>query len=117
MKRVTLALVFCFSFGCVNVVYADVWGRIAHTVGKAWEDTKRETTNVAHNTEKAVGKAWEDTKSESTRFAKNVENLCKGEEESKNCAGVAAGVLTAGAFALGDVGNAVEGLKLIANIL
>jgi hypothetical protein len=108
MKRVTLALVFCFSLGCVNVVYADVWGRIAHTVGKAWEDTKRETTNVAHNTEKTIGKAWEDTKRESTKVCKKNDNLC---------AGVAAGALTAGALAVGDVGNAVEGLKLIANIL
>jgi hypothetical protein len=78
MKRVTLALVFCFSLGCVNVVHADVWGRIAHTVGKAWEDTKIETTKAAHNTEKTIGKAWEDTKREATKVCKKTVSYVKG---------------------------------------
>jgi O-succinylbenzoate synthase len=39
------------------------------TIGRFWEDVKRETTNAAHNTEKAIAIAWEDTKREATVFA------------------------------------------------
>ncbi|MDR1243713.1 MAG: hypothetical protein LBJ79_00770 [Endomicrobium sp.] len=45
MKRVVLALVFCFSLGCVNVVYADFWGRLAHAADVNWRTLQKDTTN------------------------------------------------------------------------
>jgi hypothetical protein len=71
MKKLILAVALCSSLG-VGVACADIWGNIGRAVGKAWEDVKRESTNVAHNTEKTVSKAWEDIKRESTKGLKNV---------------------------------------------
>jgi hypothetical protein len=105
MKRLSLAAMMCFSLGCINVAYADFWGRLAHTVGNAWEDTKRETTNVAHNTEKTIEKAWEDTKRESTNFAKS------------DTGKVVEGLAVAGAaVTVGDYGQALEIIKEIAKV-
>jgi hypothetical protein len=71
MKKIVLAVTLCCTFG-VGIASADIWGNIGRAVGKAWEDVKRESTNVAHNTEKTVSKAWEDTKGETTKGLKNV---------------------------------------------
>ena len=71
MKKVAFAVALIFAFG-VGVASADIWKNIGRTVGKAWEDVKRETTNVAHNSEKTIGKAWEDIKRETTNALKNV---------------------------------------------
>jgi hypothetical protein len=66
MKKIVLVVVLCCTFG-VGIASADIWGNI----GKAWEDVKRESTNVAHNTDKTVSKAWEDTKREAANFDKS----------------------------------------------
>ena len=75
MKKLVLAVMFCFSLGCINVVHADFLG-----IGRFWEDVKRETTNALQPAEKAIrkagedigregGKAWEDIKREATNAA------------------------------------------------
>ncbi|MDR2351122.1 MAG: hypothetical protein LBD56_00340 [Endomicrobium sp.] len=43
MKKLVLTVALCYSLG-VGVAYTDIWGNIGRAVGKAWEDTKRETT-------------------------------------------------------------------------
>jgi hypothetical protein len=80
MKRVTLALMVCFSLGCINVAYADVWGRIAHTVGKAWEDTKRETTKAAHTIDVNARTLEKDTRNFVKRNQKEIALLLRLEK-------------------------------------
>lgn len=78
MKKIVLAVMVCFSLGCINVAYADFLG-----IGRFWEDVKRETTNALQPAEKAIrkagedigregGKAWENVKRETTNALKNV---------------------------------------------
>ncbi|MDR1244814.1 MAG: hypothetical protein LBJ98_02420 [Endomicrobium sp.] len=53
MKRLYLAVMMCFSLGCINVVHADFLG-----IGRFWEDVKRETTNVLQPVEKKIREAF-----------------------------------------------------------
>ena len=90
MKKVALAVALCCSLG-VGVASADIWKNIGKTIGKAWEDVKRETTNVAHNSEKTIGKAWEDIKKETTNVVQPIEKACN--RNKKECAEIIAKIL------------------------
>jgi hypothetical protein len=69
MKRLALVLMLTFGFNCVCVSGAHAMWK---SIGRFWEDVKRETTNAAHNTEKTVGKAWEDIKRETTNASEGL---------------------------------------------
>jgi hypothetical protein len=61
MKRLSLAVMMCFGFGCVNVAYADFLG-----IGRFWEDVKRETTNVLQPVEKKIREAFKNAEEANT---------------------------------------------------
>ena len=54
MKKLVLAVMFCFSLGCINVVHADFLG-----IGRFWEDVKRETTNALKNVRFSINSNYE----------------------------------------------------------
>jgi hypothetical protein len=56
MKKMVLTIMLCCFFG-VGIVSADVWSNIGRTIGRAWEDIKRESTNVLQPVEKTINKA------------------------------------------------------------
>jgi hypothetical protein len=54
MKKLILAVAFCFSLGCVNVVHADFWGRLAHAADVNWRTLQKDTTKICKRIENAV---------------------------------------------------------------
>lgn len=54
MKKLVLALTFCFCLGCVNVAYADFWGRLAHAIDVNAKTLEKDTRNFVKRNHKEI---------------------------------------------------------------
>jgi hypothetical protein len=54
MKRLSLALMLVLSLGCVGVVHADFWGRLAHAADVNWKTLQKDTTKICDRIKTAL---------------------------------------------------------------